>query len=143
MLPARSIQRPREGHVSMATEFFARGNAVTEATRGWFIGQFLPEAAGLRRREDVEVKLGIHPKGECRRGWSSNRRATTISVLVAGRFLLKLRRGEEVREVRLERLGDYVVIPPGVWHYWEAPEDCTLVTVRSPSLAGDQVDEDG
>ena len=37
------------------------GNAVIDATKGWFIGSFMDKSLGLRHTNDVEVKWGIHP----------------------------------------------------------------------------------
>jgi hypothetical protein len=119
---------------------FRHGNATRDGKRGWFIGQFVPEEGGLRRRQDVELKWGIHPKGERRSQWVTYRTSTMISVLVEGRFLIWVRADGKVHEVRFEEKGDYVIINRFVEHTWEAPEDCIILTVRCPSVAGDQIE---
>jgi hypothetical protein len=109
------------------------GNADDEgrARGGWFLGHFIP--SGLRMTHDVEVKWGSHAAGERRETWGVNRRATTLSILVRGRFRITF----PDREVVLEREGDYALWAPGIPHTWCAEEPSTIVTVRWPSFAGD------
>lgn len=119
---------------------FTAGNAIADGKRGWFVGQFVGEEGGLRRRQDFEMKWGIHPKGERKVGeWALNERATTLSMLIEGSFIIWLRIDGEEREVRFRERGDYLIWDSGVPHCWEAPEDCIILTVRSPSIEGDQV----
>jgi quercetin dioxygenase-like cupin family protein len=61
------------------------------------------------------------------------REATTLSILVKGRFRLQF----PEQEILLSREGDYALWLPGVPHYWSAEEDSVIVTVRWPSLSGD------
>lgn len=122
---------------------FSFGNAITEAKRGWFVGQFVSEAEGLRRQVAVELKWGIHPKGESRQPrWVRYRTATTISILVSGVFVLEVRAEDSARQVTLQEAGDYVIMAPGVEHTWEAVTDSVVLTVRFPSLPDDQVGSD-
>src|SRR5262245_21536332 len=110
------------------------GNAARdgEPFRGWFIGHFVP--ADLARSDHVEVKWGVHARDESRTSWASNTRATTLSVLVTGRFRLHF----DGRDCMLSQPGDYALWGPGVAHRWQAEADDTVVlTVRWPSLAGD------
>jgi len=121
-------------------EGVVKGNAGTEGARnrGWFFGQFMPDDG--HRRTDFELKWGVHPKGEREEhGWVANKTSTTFSMLVEGRFLIRMRRGDQIEEVRLEERGDYVMWEPGVEHSWEAPEDCIILSVRCPSVPDDQV----
>ncbi len=120
---------------------FLFGKAERDSKRGWFIGQFVPEEYGLRHRNDVELKWGIHPPGE-RRGdvWASYRTSTTISVLIKGSLRVWLRHNGKVDEVLMAEVGDYLIINPGVEHNWEAPEDAIVFTVRTPSVAGDLIE---
>lgn len=113
------------------------GNAVTEgASRwGWFIGHFITPADDPRSTEALEVKWAIHKAGDTRTQWAVNTQATTLSVLIGGRFRLQF----EDREIVLAREGDYVLWCPGVGHTWVAESDCTILTVRWPSLPGDSV----
>jgi len=116
------------------------GNAAAdgEPFRGWFVGHFIDAADGSRRTEAVEVKWGIHPAGEKRVDWAVNREATTLSVLIHGRFRLTF----AAESFLLERPGDYVVWAPGVPHHWEAEAASVVLTVRWPSRS-DSVDLPG
>jgi hypothetical protein len=110
------------------------GNAARDGalSRGWFVGHFMPE--GLPRSEQVEIKWGVHTRDETRSGWATSGTATTLSMLVRGRFRLTFETGEHL----LARSGDYALWGPGVAHRWQSEEDDTVVlTVRWPSLAGD------
>ncbi len=120
---------------------FMRGKAERDAKRGWIIGQFVPEEHGLRRRTDVELKWGVHSKGE-RRGdtWAAYRTATTISVLIEGSLIVRLRVDGQVHEVLLEEKGDYLIINSQVEHNWESPEDSIVLTIRCPSVSGDLIE---
>ena len=120
---------------------YIRGKAKQDAIRGWFIGQFVPEEHGLRKRTDVELKWGIHPKGE-RRGdvWASYRTATTISVLIEGSLIVWLRKDGIEEKILLDEKGDYLIVNPQVEHTWESPEDSIVLSVRCPSVADDLIE---
>jgi hypothetical protein len=120
---------------------YCSGNAIDEGRGGWFVGQFIAPELGLRHQRALEVKWAQHPKGECRRAFSQCKSATTISILVSGLFVTRLKICEVLREVTLANPGDYVAFAPGVDHSWEAREDCVVISVRFPSLAGDQVEQ--
>lgn len=111
------------------------GNAGTEgASRGgWFAGHFITPENDPRSTSALEVKWGIHQAGECRTQWAVNAEATTLSILVKGRFRLQF----PDREILLANEGDYALWLPGVPHYWYAEQDSTIVTVRWPSKSGD------
>jgi len=124
----------------MNRQAFTVGNAIDDQHRGWFIGQFVPADFGLRRREDLEVKWGIHHRGEQRRmKWSFNRTATTTSILIDGVFVLKLRGADGYEEIKLSKRGDYAIINAGIEHSWYAETDSIVLTIRAPSIEGDQV----
>ena len=109
-----------------------------EATgrRGWFVGHFVPGPNDPRSTEAVEVKWSVHERGSARHAWAVNRAATTLCLLVRGRFRVRL----PDREVVLAREGDYALWAPGVPHHTEAEEDSVVVTARWPSLPGDSTD---
>jgi hypothetical protein len=112
------------------------GNAETTAQgNGWFVGHFIADADDPRATGDVEVKLAVYAGGECRDGWGVNRVATTLAVLVRGRFRLRF----PEREVVLERPGDFALWRPGVPHDWDADGPTIVVTVRWPSVPDDSV----
>ena len=114
---------------------WVRGNCRTDegGERGWFVGHFLDRAGDLRVTSAVEVKWGEHVAGDERVAWSRNRHATTVSILISGRFRISFPDGEVV----LCQQGDYALWAPGVAHHWRCEEDCTIVTVRWPSLPND------
>ncbi len=70
-----------------------------------------------------------------------NQTATTLSILVSGRFQLEF--PSHGCGVTLDRAGDYAIWSPGVSHRWLVIEDAVVVTVRWPSLPNDQADRAG
>ena len=108
------------------------GNASDEADqhRGWLLGHFIePDGAPVRATERLEIKWGIHPIGQQRRGWTSGEDRSTLVILVSGRFRIDL----TVGDVTLKRQGDYVTWGPGIDHTWQAEDDSVVITVRWPS----------
>ncbi|MBD2088671.1 signal peptidase I [Microcoleus sp. FACHB-1515] len=118
------------------------GNALADGAsrRGWFVGHFI-DAHPARQTADVEVKWAAHAAGEQRSEWSTNRTATTLSILIHGRFRLYFLDPEglpgRTREILLTQAGDYVLWLPGVPHSWRVEEAATVLTVRFPSAPGD------
>jgi hypothetical protein len=111
------------------------GNASVEGANrwGWFLGHFITPTDDPRSTPLLEVKWGVHKAGDGRNQWATNVEATTLSILINGRFRLQFPEQEFV----LSREGDYVLWCPGVPHYWSAEEDSTVVTVRWPSKPED------
>ncbi|SFK89653.1 signal peptidase I [Streptomyces pini] len=109
------------------------GSAGPDAAldRGWLLGHF-KDAGDLRHSEALEIKWGVHPRGERRRQWVRGEERTTFQILVEGRFRVEF----PGRGVVLAERGDYVVWGRGVDHSWVAEEDSTLLTVRWPSVPG-------
>lgn len=107
------------------------GNANDDGhdTRGWLLGHFIAPADDVRSTKDVEVKWGVHPRGEKRPEWASDDQRTTLLLLVTGHFRVHLTEGTAT----LTRQGDYAVWGPGIDHIWEALDDSTVITVRWPS----------
>lgn len=115
----------------MADDWYM-GNAVADGKdhRGWLVGYFL-DGSGVCASEVVEIKWGIHPRGEGRHAWHTDEQRTTVLILVKGRFRLELSVGAFV----LEHEGDYAIWGPGIDHSWHAEEDSVVITVRWPSTA--------
>jgi mannose-6-phosphate isomerase-like protein (cupin superfamily) len=109
------------------------GNAGKDAPldRGWLLGHF-KDADDPRHTRAVEVKWGIHPRGDERAQWVLGEERTALLVLVSGRFRVDF----PGRSVLLEEQGDYVVWGRGVDHSWFAEEESVLLTVRWPSVPG-------
>ncbi|MCS0603714.1 signal peptidase I [Streptomyces sp. LP11] len=109
------------------------GHAGKDAAldRGWLLGHF-KEPGDPRHSDAVEVKWGVHPRGERRARWVRGEVRTALLVLVSGRFRLEF----PGREVLLAEQGDYAVWGQGVDHSWVAEEDSVVLTVRWPSVAG-------
>ena len=85
----------------------------------------------IRHSADVEIKWGVHPRGDRRAQWVAAEVRTALILLVSGRFRIEFRE----RSVVLAERGDYVVFE-GVGHSWFAEEDSVIVGVRWPSVSG-------
>ncbi|MBD2313195.1 signal peptidase I [Desertifilum sp. FACHB-1129] len=113
------------------------GNAPLESKdmnrRGWFMGHFITPDRDPRSTAELEVKWGIHLAGDSRTEWATNAEATTLSILIQGRFCLQFPEQEFI----LSRPGDYVLWLPGVPHSWSAEKHSTVITVRWPSKPAD------
>ena len=77
--PPDTTRQPHPGVVA--------GNAAETARQGWFVGHFMGDGHPLAT-PDVEVKWSVYDGGETRAGWGANRLATTLCILVRGRFRL-------------------------------------------------------
>lgn len=109
------------------------GSADEDAAgdRGWLLGHF--KAAGdVRHSADVEIKWGVHPRGDERAQWVVGERRTALLMLISGRFRVEFRG----RSVLLANRGAYVVWGHGVDHSWHAEEESVVLTVRWPSVPG-------
>lgn len=105
-------------------------DADARENRGWLLGHFMP-AGDPRQAGGVEIKWGVHPRGDKRAQWVTAESRTAAIFLVSGRFRVDL----PDRSVVLDRPGAYVVFS-GVGHSWEAEEDSTAICVRWPSVPG-------
>jgi len=122
------------------------GNAFVDgrAFKQWFVGDiakwwkgdsFDESKFGLRNTQDVEIKWGVHKKGEKReKGWSSCSDWTAISILVSesGDFIVEFRTKYDHSQpkARLIKQGDYVIWREDVEHCWRAEQDSVILTVR-------------
>ena len=114
------------------------GSAAQDAprNRGWLLGHFMPDD-DLRHSKEVEIKWGVHPRGDQRADWVTGETRTALIILVSGRFRIEFRD----RSVVLGQQGDYVVFT-GVDHSWFAEEDSVIVGIRWPSIPGYAVQEE-
>ncbi len=109
--------------------------ADAPANRGWLLGHFMPPG-DLRHSEDVEIKWGVHPRGDRRAEWVTGETRTALIILVRGQFRIEFPH----RGVLLAAPGDYVVFER-VEHSWHAEEESVIVGVRWPSIPGYAVQE--
>jgi len=108
----------------------------TPQTRGWFIGQFI-EGSSSFKDNDVEVKWGIHKKGENLDKVRANKHSKTLSVLISGKT--KISFPNQNKDFILSEQGDFVLWEAGVFHISEIIEDSVFLVVRWPSLPGSVV----
>jgi hypothetical protein len=120
--------------VSNRADLVSVGNALKDGKQGWFVGLFVPSSSPLVRQQAVEIKWGQHAKGERRSPFVQWSETTTISVLVNGSFVVRIKLPDGMQEIILSAPGDFVAYGSSVEHSWEALEDCTVVTVRFPSF---------
>ncbi|MFC0866332.1 signal peptidase I [Sphaerimonospora cavernae] len=116
---------------SVETVYVGKAGIDAAGDRGWLLGHF-KSADGPRHSEDVEIKWGVHPRGDERAEWVTGEKRTALLVLISGRFRVEL----PGRSVLLAEQGDYVVWGPGVDHSWYAEEESVVLTVRWPSIPG-------
>lgn len=112
------------------------GNALQDggSSQGWWVGHFMPKESP-RYSSQVETKWAIHRRGTKHNGFSANKVATSMAILISGRHRLEF----DNASVLLERPGDYVIWNPGVAHSWSAIDDSTMLCIRWPSISDDQV----
>ncbi|MFG1947877.1 signal peptidase I [Nonomuraea sp. NPDC048826] len=101
---------------------------------GWLLGHFKPPG-DVRHSEAVEIKWGLHKRGDKRARWVIGESRTALLILISGRFRVEL----PERSVLLAERGDYVVWGEGVDHSWLAEEESVVLTVRWPSVPGYKV----
>ena len=114
------------------TDNFYVGNAGEDAPgeQGWLLGHFKP-SGDCRHSQEVEVKWGMHARGDRRAQWVSGETRSALLLLVSGRFRVEL----PGRSVLLAQQGDYVVFHR-LSHSWHAEEESTVLAVRWPSIPG-------
>lgn len=98
---------------------------INDMVRGWFIGDFEPS---VLRTKDFEVGILSHKKDEV---WPEHyhKIATEYNVLISGKML--------IRDTIIEP-GTIFILDPDEVADPKFLEDCTVVTVKTPSLIGDK-----
>ena len=119
---------------------FQYGNAERDGAprRGWFVGRFIAEPENLRGTSELEIKWGVHSAGENRESWGYSKSATTMTILIKGKWSQEFADGE----VELSQVGDYIIWSPYTPHRWVALEDSIMLTVRWPSVPDDNFETD-
>ncbi len=115
-------------------EIFEIGEFDGVKNNGWVLGHFVN--GGARHTSDLEVKWARHSPGPTGPGWSTCQTATTLSVLISGRFQIEFR-SAPVEIVKLDSPGQYVVFGPKIPHRAIALEESVFLTIRWPSKRDD------
>ncbi len=103
---------------------------VSQDTRGWFLGHFMPGAANPMRTEELELKWYTHAEGETRSEWAPGNPVRTLNILIRGHFVLLF----PDEQVSLEKEGDFVLFGPDVPHSYRSVKESLVLTVRWPSI---------
>mmetsp|Transcript_2522 Transcript_2522/g.4351 ORF Transcript_2522/g.4351 Transcript_2522/m.4351 type:complete len:187 (-) Transcript_2522:1376-1936(-) len=115
------------------------GNAHLDGmTHGnWFMGHFLAgdEVSPLRTSKEIELKFSDNPSGKVNGNVAVNQYGHSMGFLISGRHRYEF----PSESVTLEKLGDYVIWGPGVEHTWVAESHSVVLSIRWPSIPGDQV----
>ena len=103
---------------------------------GWAVGHM---GKGALHTAELGVKWAYQPKGDAGFKWRTCKQATTLSVLVHGRFRMDSRQpgGPDEHTLILEQPGSYVIFGPRFEHRSEALEDSLFLTIHWPSLQDD------
>jgi hypothetical protein len=92
------------------------------------VGSFLPDEAGIRHTDALEVKWGQHRAGDVRTDVNNGAGMCSLAILITGTFIIEFPTLDE--EVVLSQAGDYVLYGPDVAHRWRAIDASTVLTVR-------------
>ncbi len=79
---------------------------------------------------------GKHNKGDKKDLAKTNKTAKTVFMLMYGKFRFSF--PDLQKNVLLQNEADYLFFENGIAHSWEALEDSLAITIRWPSLIGDQ-----
>jgi len=102
------------------------------------VGHFINPADDPRATNALEIKWHTHPAGDLKPAWTRSIEATSLAILIRGRFTFHF----PEQEILLTQQGDYVLWTPGVFHRWQAEEESVVLTIRWPSREGDVVTAD-
>jgi quercetin dioxygenase-like cupin family protein len=100
-------------------------NRIENMKDGWFVGNFEPSAF---KTDLFEVCYKFHEKGE---KWDTHyhKIGTEINYLVKGKMIIQ---DKELNE------GDIFILKPYEIANPEFIEDCTVLIIKTPSVAGDK-----
>lgn len=101
----------------------------------WVMGHFMEPDSSLQSN-DLEIKWGLHHPGESKDSLGTNLQSKTLAILIRGKISLKF--PDHNQEIVLEKEGDYVYWDRGVVHSWSVQEESLVITIRWPSIPGDQ-----
>jgi hypothetical protein len=121
---------------SIKTGNFNDSIIETPQRRGWVLGQFI-ESQSLFHSTDVEIKWGVHKKGEKISTSKANVQAKSIAILLSGKININFT--ETNKSAVLENEGDFAIWNSGIFHNYEFIEDTTVITIRWPSIPNDVI----
>ena len=100
-------------------------NRIENMKGGWFVGDFEPSSF---KTDLFEVCYKFHEKGE---KWDTHyhKIGTEINYLVKGKMIIQ---GKELNE------GDIFILKPYEIANPEFIEDCTVLIIKTPSVADDK-----
>ena len=113
---------------------FGKGQLEDVGKKGWVVAHFIDD--DLRKTGNVEVKWAREKQGIVSAEWRGCKTATTLSVLVSGKFQIEFR-GDHAETVVFENPGEYVIFGPGIEHRSTALLESVFLTIRWPSIEGD------
>ena len=104
--------------------------------KGWFMGYFMDDGSCFKTK-DFEIKWGEHKAGEEKPKVGTQKIAKTLTIIIEGKF--KVNFPKENKKIILTKKGDYLFYDAGVAHSWRAIENTTIISIRWPSIPGDQI----
>ena len=108
-------------------------NIVANEHKGWVVGHFMEESSPLKTN-DLEIKWGVNKAGDTKIAPAKNTQAKSLAILIKGKVKLQF----NDKDITLRKEGDYCFYDAGVSHSWIVEEDSLTITIRWPSLSGDQ-----
>jgi len=102
--------------------------------KGWLLGHFIKSPI-LLNSTDIEIKWGIHKKGEKYKKAKGNKKAKSLAILVRGRVRIYF--PDQNKAVVLSKEGDFLIWSPKIFHLTEFLDDTRMLTIRWPSIAND------
>jgi hypothetical protein len=105
---------------------------------GWFAGHFM-DSSSLLKNNEVELKWGVHKKGEKYLSLKKTKKAKSLAIMIKGKIRISF--PDLKKKIILSKMGDYAIWDKEIFHTSEFLEDTTMLTVRWPSLANDNIEK--
>ena len=100
------------------------------------MGNFIEDGSPFKT-DAFELQWRKLKAGEEKPALGTQKVGKTIGILVYGKFEFIF--PKENKKIILKNEGDYCFYDAGVTHTWKILEDCLLISIRWPSIPGDQV----
>jgi hypothetical protein len=108
-------------------------------TRGWFIGSFLDKSS-LLSNNDLEIKWGVHKKGELYDKIRAVKHSKSLSILIRGKIGIDF--PDLNKKIILKKEGDYLYWSEKTFHTSKILEDSLVLTIRWPSLKDNLIEKE-